>query len=96
MFVPSRTVVIHLTRLLSWLLWFLFGASLLLVFGEALFEHMQRAADPAALNDDARQQIAPLLRYENAALFGDDGKLVASLDTKSRVTRAVFSAEEFL
>src|SRR5262249_26104876 len=29
----------------------------------------------------------------NAALFADDGKLLASLDTKSRVTRAAFTPD---
>ena len=29
----------------------------------------------------------------NAALFADDGKLLASLDTKSRVTRAAFAPD---
>jgi hypothetical protein len=29
----------------------------------------------------------------NAALFADDGKLLASLDTKSRITRAVFAPD---
>ena len=29
----------------------------------------------------------------NAALFADDGKLLASLDTKSRITRAAFAPD---
>jgi hypothetical protein len=41
-------------------------------FGPALFEHVRLAANPAVINDDARQQIYPFFRYEDRELFPRD------------------------
>src|SRR5262245_40238814 len=49
-----------------------FAASLLLVYGESLAAHVRLAANPRVVNDDARQQIPPFLRYEKGSGFSND------------------------
>ncbi len=55
--------------------------------GAGLMEALAQAPDYSAFVMGGRQVQGTW----NAALFGADGKLLASLDTKSRVTRAVFT-----
>ena len=49
-----------------------FVGSLLLVYGKSLGAHVRLASHPGVLNDDARQQIYPFLRYERHSGFSDD------------------------
>ncbi len=47
-------------------------ASLALLFAPGFADHLRYAADPWRFNDDVRQQIWPLLRQADAALFRGD------------------------
>jgi hypothetical protein len=46
--------------------------SLMVMFGPNLSRHMRNSANAFYLNDDARQQIWPFLRYHDPALFQND------------------------
>lgn len=50
----------------------LVAAALVVFFGPAYALHGRHSADPAWFNDDARQQIWPLLRYHDDRLFQND------------------------
>lgn len=59
-------------RLQRALPWIAFVGSLLVLFGDALLQHMRLSAEPGVTNDDARQQIYPFFRYEDPELFPQD------------------------
>jgi hypothetical protein len=50
----------------------LIAVSLIVLFSPALVGHFRTSIDPFVLNDDARQQIWPFLRYRDPALFQED------------------------
>lgn len=57
---------------IRWLQIMLIIGSLGLMYHDSLLSHMRTIADPLHLNDDARSQIWPLVRYYTPSLFVDD------------------------
>ena len=55
-----------------WVLMMLLAASALAIDPLSLWEHIQNSANPYIFTDDVRQQIWPLFKWQDPALFPDD------------------------
>jgi hypothetical protein len=70
--------------------WCLVAASFAVAFGPNLRKHIVHSFNPQWVNDDARQQIFPFFRFEEAGVFAGDYVTSYYLDVMPVIYRALY------